>query len=74
MDFAVWMESYIGGKWHTFDPRNNQRRIGRNLIARGQDAADVAYQPLGRTTCSQLGFGPTSTTATHRNKLRQRRN
>jgi len=27
---------------HTFDPRNNQRRIGRILIARGRDAADVA--------------------------------
>ena len=42
MDFAAWMEAYIGGKWHTFDPRNNQRRIGRILIARGRDAADVA--------------------------------
>ncbi len=42
MDFASWMEAYIGGKWHTFDPRNNQRRIGRILIARGRDAADVA--------------------------------
>jgi transglutaminase-like putative cysteine protease len=42
MDFAGWMEAYIGGRWHTFDPRNNQRRIGRILIARGRDAADVA--------------------------------
>jgi transglutaminase-like putative cysteine protease len=42
MDFAGWMEAYIGGAWHTFDPRNNQRRIGRVLIARGRDAADVA--------------------------------
>lgn len=42
MDFAGWMEVYIGGAWHTFDPRNNQRRIGRILIARGRDAGDVA--------------------------------
>ena len=42
MDFAGWMEAYVGGSWHTFDPRNNQRRIGRILMARGRDAADVA--------------------------------
>jgi transglutaminase-like putative cysteine protease len=42
MDFAGWLEAYIGGAWHTFDPRNNERRIGRILIARGRDAADVA--------------------------------
>jgi transglutaminase-like putative cysteine protease len=49
MDFAGWMEAYIGGAWHTFDPRNNQRRIGRVLIARGRDAADVAIS---------MTFGP----------------
>ena len=42
MDFAGWLEAYVGGAWHTFDPRNNRRRIGRILIARGRDAADVA--------------------------------
>ncbi len=42
MDFAGWLEAYVGGAWHTFDPRNNERRIGRILIARGRDAADVA--------------------------------
>ena len=42
MDFAGWLEAYLGGAWHTFDPRNNQRRIGRILLARGRDAADVA--------------------------------
>jgi transglutaminase-like putative cysteine protease len=42
MDFAGWFEAYLGGSWHTFDPRNNERRIGRILIARGRDAADVA--------------------------------
>jgi transglutaminase-like putative cysteine protease len=42
MDFAGWFEAYLGGAWYTFDPRNNQPRIGRILIARGRDAADVA--------------------------------
>jgi transglutaminase-like putative cysteine protease len=42
MDFAGWFEAYIGGGWYTFDARNNTPRIGRVLIARGRDAADVA--------------------------------
>jgi transglutaminase-like putative cysteine protease len=41
-DFAAWFEVYLGGAWHTFDPRNNVPRIGRVLIARGRDATDVA--------------------------------
>ncbi|MDQ1899054.1 transglutaminase family protein [Paracoccus sp. WLY502] len=49
MDFAAWIEVFLGGKWWTFDPRNNQRRIGRVVVARGMDAADV---PLINT------FGP----------------
>jgi transglutaminase-like putative cysteine protease len=42
MDFAAWFEAYLGGRWYTFDPRNNTPRIGRVLIARGRDASDVA--------------------------------
>lgn len=41
-DFAAWFEAYLGGQWHTFDPRNNVPRIGRVLMAHGRDAADVA--------------------------------
>ena len=41
-DFAAWFEAYLGGQWHMFDPRNNVPRIGRVLLARGRDAADVA--------------------------------
>ena len=41
-DFAAWFEVYLDGNWHMFDPRNNTPRIGRILIARGRDAADVA--------------------------------
>jgi transglutaminase-like putative cysteine protease len=41
-DFAAWLDVYLGGRWYTFDPRNNMPRIGRVLIARGRDASDVA--------------------------------
>jgi transglutaminase-like putative cysteine protease len=46
MDFCAWMEVYLGGRWHTFDPRNNASRAGRVLMATGRDAADV---PLTHT-------------------------
>jgi transglutaminase-like putative cysteine protease len=42
MDFAAWMEVFLGDRWWTFDPRNNQRRVGRVVIGRGRDALDVA--------------------------------
>lgn len=42
MDFAGWFEAWLDGHWYTFDARNNVPRIGRVLIARGRDAADVA--------------------------------
>jgi transglutaminase-like putative cysteine protease len=42
MDFSAWFEAYLGGEWYSFDARNNTPRIGRVLIARGRDAADVA--------------------------------
>lgn len=53
MDFAAWMEVYLGGRWWVFDPRNNSPRMGRVLIAQGRDAADV---PLTHT------FGPNELT------------
>lgn len=42
MDFSAWFEVYLGGAWYAFDARNNVPRIGRVLMARGRDAADVA--------------------------------
>jgi transglutaminase-like putative cysteine protease len=42
MDYLAWFEVFLGGEWHTFDARNNVPRIGRLLMARGRDAADVA--------------------------------
>jgi transglutaminase-like putative cysteine protease len=54
MDFSAWFEAYLGGRWYTFDARHNVPRIGRILVARGRDAADVAL-----TT----SFGPTKLTS-----------
>jgi transglutaminase-like putative cysteine protease len=69
MDFAGCMEVYLGGQWHVFDPRNNARRIGRIMIARGRDAGDVAIS---------TAFGPASlqlfkvwTDETDKNQLRR---
>ncbi len=42
MDFSAWFEVYLGGDWYAFDARNNVPRVGRVLMARGRDAADVA--------------------------------
>jgi transglutaminase-like putative cysteine protease len=53
MDFAASFEAFLAGRWHTFDPRNNQPRIGRILIAQGRDAADV---PISNA------FGPSTLT------------
>ena len=53
MDFAGWFDAWLDGRWYTFDPRNNVSRVGRVLMARGRDAADVAIS----TT-----FGPNALT------------
>jgi transglutaminase-like putative cysteine protease len=50
MDFSAWFEVYLGGQWYTFDARHNHPRIGRIVMARGRDAADVALS---------TNFGPT---------------
>jgi transglutaminase-like putative cysteine protease len=42
MDFSAWFEVFLDGRWFTFDARHNHPRIGRIVIARGRDAADVA--------------------------------
>ncbi|MEP7056177.1 MAG: transglutaminase family protein [Caldimonas sp.] len=41
MDFSAWFEVFLGDRWHTFDARHNERRIGRIVMARGRDAGDV---------------------------------
>jgi transglutaminase-like putative cysteine protease len=55
MDFSGWFEAYLGDRWYTFDARFNTPRIGRILIARGRDAADVAISTaFGANTLKQF--------------------
>ena len=42
MDFSAWYEVFLDGRWFTLDARHNHPRIGRIVIAKGRDAADVA--------------------------------
>ena len=42
INFSAWFEAFLDGRWYSFDARHNQPRIGRILMARGRDAADVA--------------------------------
>jgi len=54
MDFSAWFEVFLGGQWYSFDARNNIPRIGRVLMARGRDAADVAITTVFGTSQLQL--------------------
>ena len=65
MDFCAWMEVFLNGRWFTFDPRNNEHRVGRVVVGRGRDAADVAMvtsfgtvQMIGMTVWAEPGSGP----------------
>jgi transglutaminase-like putative cysteine protease len=42
MDFSGWFEAFLDGRWYSLDARHNMPRIGRVVMARGRDAADVA--------------------------------
>ena len=35
MDFSAWIEVFVDDRWYTFDPRNNEPRTGRIVVARG---------------------------------------
>jgi transglutaminase-like putative cysteine protease len=53
MDYSAWFEVYLSGSWYTFDARHNTPRIGRILVGRGRDAADVPLSTgFGHTTLS----------------------
>jgi transglutaminase-like putative cysteine protease len=41
-DFSAWYEVWLEGRWWTMDARHNEPRVGRVLMAKGRDAADVA--------------------------------
>ena len=42
MDLHAWFEVYVGGRWYTFDPTQNEIHGRRVAIAYGRDAADVS--------------------------------
>src|SRR6202140_234747 len=67
MDFSAWFEVYLDGRWFTFDARHNHPRIGRIVIARGRDAADVAistnFGPVQLVRFSVITEEVTSTAA-----------
>jgi transglutaminase-like putative cysteine protease len=46
MDFSAWYEVFLDGRWLTFDARHNHPRIGRIVVAKGRDAADVAISTI----------------------------
>ncbi|MFZ1066965.1 MAG: transglutaminase family protein [Pseudolabrys sp.] len=55
MDYSAWFEVYLSGIWYTFDARHNIPRIGRILVGRGRDAADVPLSTsFGQTTLAQF--------------------
>ena len=55
MDFSAWFEVYLSGQWYTFDARHNHPRVGRILMGRGRDAADVPISTgFGTTQLSEF--------------------
>jgi transglutaminase-like putative cysteine protease len=42
MDFSAWAEVFLDDRWYTIDARHNHPRVGRIVMGRGRDAADVA--------------------------------
>ena len=48
MDLHAWFESYVGGRWYTFDATQTELRGGYVAVGYGRDAADVAvYNQYG---------------------------
>jgi transglutaminase-like putative cysteine protease len=47
MDFSAWAEVFLDGRWYIIDARATHPRVGRIVMDRGRDAADVANDPFG---------------------------
>ena len=75
MDFSAWFEVYLDGRWYTFDARHNHPRIGRIVMARGRDAADVAISTnFGPVQLARFSVITEEVTAERRRGYRGRRN
>ena len=46
LDFHAYVEAWIDGAWHVFDPRHNRAHVGRVKIAHGMDAVDCAFATI----------------------------
>lgn len=46
LDFHAYVEAWIDGAWHVFDPRHNRPHVGRVKIAHGMDAVDCAFATI----------------------------
>jgi transglutaminase-like putative cysteine protease len=57
MDFSAWFEVSLAGHWYTKDARHNHSRIGRIVMGRGRDAADVAMSTAFGVGGIQRGSG-----------------
>jgi transglutaminase-like putative cysteine protease len=48
MDLHAWFESYVGGRWYTFDATQAELKGGYVAVGYGRDGADVAvYNQFG---------------------------
>lgn len=58
MDLHAWFEAYVGDRWYTFDPTQQDLNSPRVSIAYGRDAADVSifhqFGPLPTTSAVQV--------------------
>jgi transglutaminase-like putative cysteine protease len=54
IDFHAYVEVFVDGAWHAFDPRHNRPHIGRIKIAHGMDAVDVAFATIYGHVASEL--------------------
>jgi transglutaminase-like putative cysteine protease len=54
-DFCAWFEVFLDGRWFAFDARVNRPRIGRIVVGRGRDAADVpVMSTMGAAVLSEF--------------------
>ncbi|AHE56994.1 transglutaminase-like domain-containing protein [Sphingomonas sanxanigenens] len=54
-DFAVWLEVYIGQRWHALDAGSGDAARERILMAQGRDATDTAFTTsFGRATLTDF--------------------
>lgn len=70
MDMHAWFETFVNGRWYTFDATQPEPRGGRITVAYGRDAADVAmfteYGPVEvKKMKVEVAERPAATAAAH---------